>query len=79
MTYIPEDLSLDNGIFSFKRTFRKKKGSIMVEEIEQTRRIELPKERYQELREFNDTIAKKTTQRIVLTRKKSFWKALLSS
>lgn len=79
VTYIPEDLSLDNGIFSFKRTFRKKKGSIMVEEIEQTRRIELPKERYQELREFNDTIAKKTTQRIVLTRKKSFWKALLSS
>jgi hypothetical protein len=76
VTHLPEDLILDNGIFSLKRTFKKGRGYIIMEEVEQTKRAELPKEQYQQLREFNDALPKKTAQRIVLTKKKSFWTRL---
>jgi hypothetical protein len=76
VTHLPEDLSLDNGIFSLKRTFKKGRGYIIMEEIEETKRTELPKEEYQRLKEFNDALPKKTTQRIVLTKKKGFWNRL---
>jgi hypothetical protein len=79
VTHLPENLDLDNGIFSLKRTFKKGRGYIIMEQIEETKRAELPKEQYQQLREFNDALPKKTAQRIVLTRKRGFWNRLLPS
>jgi len=78
ITHMPEDIYLDNGYFSVRKEFTRKKDTITVTKTEKYRRKELPVERYESLRKFCDILPKKTTQRIVLTRKKSLLKRLFS-
>ena len=78
ITYMPKNIYLDNGYFSLRREFKRKKDTITVTATEEYRRKELPVEKYTSLREFCDRLPRKTTQRIVLTRKKSLFKRLFS-
>ena len=77
ISHMPQDIDLDNGYFSVKRSFEAKKNTVIVTEIEEYKRMELPVESYESLREFCDSLPKKTRQRIVLTRKKPFWSRIL--
>lgn len=64
--YVPQDVNLDIGFYSFNRTFKKTGSRISYTETERYRRMLYPKEDYQKVRDFLDIATRDTSQRIIL-------------
>ncbi|HOW59813.1 MAG TPA: DUF3857 domain-containing protein [Candidatus Omnitrophota bacterium] len=67
--HLPENLDLENGFYSLKRTVEQTGSSINVKEIKRLRRIELPATDYSKIKEFYDKLPAETEQRIILKQK----------
>jgi transglutaminase-like putative cysteine protease len=70
ISYLPGNLDLNMGFLSFKRHYKRKAGEITITQLTRYKRMELPKEKYNELKGFFNQLPKKTEQRIVLKKKK---------
>ncbi|MBI2263617.1 MAG: DUF3857 and transglutaminase domain-containing protein [Armatimonadetes bacterium] len=64
--HMPGDLNLDVGLFSLTRKYVRTGGSITATEMERRRRMQLPKEKYADVKQFFDQLRTKTSQRIIL-------------
>ncbi len=76
ISYVPKNLNLDIGFFSVERKYEKKENEIVVTEITRNRRIELPREEYDKVKDFFDQLPRKTKQRIVLKKIKPWWQEI---
>jgi hypothetical protein len=70
ISYVPPDIDLDNGFFSFKRKYVKGTSAIKVTETARLKRVELPKEEYNRIKDFYDQLPVKTQQRIIVKKAK---------
>jgi len=66
ISYVPPDLDLDIGFFSMKRKYLKGRDAIRVTETTRSKRLELPKEDYNKVKDFFDQLPVKTQQRIII-------------
>lgn len=73
---LPENIEKDIGFFSVKREYKQEKDKIMIREVVQQKRFEVPKEDYARVKEFFDKLPRDTYQRIVLKRTKSVWREI---
>lgn len=73
ISYIPKDLNLDIGFFSFSRQYERKEKEITVTEIVRNSRTELPASDYSKVKAFFNELPKKTSQRIVFKKIKPWW------
>lgn len=68
VSYLPENLDLDNGFFSFKREYSRKGSQVICRQMIRNRRAQLPKESYGLIKDFYNKLPVKTKQRIILKR-----------
>jgi hypothetical protein len=73
---IPRNIGQDIGFFSVKREYRRDKDKVMIHEVANYKRMEIPKEKYSKIKEFYDKLPSQTQQRIVLKRTKSWQQKL---
>ncbi len=66
ISYVPPEVDLDIGFFSIKRKYVKGKTAIKVTEVTRYKRLELPKEDYNKVKDFFDQLPVKTQQRIIV-------------
>jgi len=71
--YLPKDIKLEIDFLSFSRKFEvNQKGEIVVFEQDRRKRATVSKERQDEIKRFFLELSKKSEQRIVLRKKKSY-------
>lgn len=68
ISYVPKDLDFDIGIQSFKRHYKKEADQASVSEVSRFRRMEIPAERYKEVKAFYDKLAQEAKQQIIAKR-----------
>ena len=66
ISYVPPDLNLDIGFFSIKRGYIKGQNEVKVTEVTQFKRMQLPKEDYDKVKQFFNQLPVKTHQRIMV-------------
>jgi len=66
ISYVPNDLNLNNGFISIRREYKKTGNEIQVTEITRHKRVEIPPKEYAKLRDFYETLSAKTQQRIIV-------------
>ncbi len=71
---MPQNLNLDIGFYQVNRQYKKNGNEVVVSEVERYRRMELPAEEYARVKNFLSQLPLKTTQRIILRKKKSWFK-----
>ena len=65
ISYVPKDLDFDIGIQSHKRHYKKEADRVTVSEVSRFRRMEIPVERYNEVKAFYDKLAQESKQQII--------------
>jgi hypothetical protein len=74
ISHLPKNFDLDVGFNRVKaELIEKKPDEIVVNRLMQMRRVQIPKEDYQKVKDFFDQLPTKTTMRIVLKRPRPFW------
>jgi len=69
VSYVPENLNLDNGFFSIKRDYIKGQNEVKVTEIARYKRKEISNKEYDKIKDFYDKLPTLTQQRIIIKRK----------
>ena len=75
--HMPEDVHLDVGFFKAERVYTVKGREITIERKNWNKRMEIPAEEYQKVKEFFNTLEGKTKQRIVLKKHTSWWRKIM--
>ena len=76
ISYVPKNLDLDIGFFSYRREYEKKEKELVITETTRFKRMELPAKEYPRIRGFFDRYPKEVNQRIVFKKIKPWWQEI---
>ena len=66
ISYVPNDLNLNNGFISIRREYKKTGNEIQVTEITRHKRVEIPQKDYANIRDFYENLSAKNHQSIIV-------------
>lgn len=73
ISYLPKNLFLDIGFESYKRNYKRQADGLVIDEIKRFKRMEIPREKYKEVRDFYNNLAQNSAQKIIAKKNRFTW------